>query len=285
MTSVLDVIAAALPQMPAKLARAARFALDRPERIALESMRSVAEEVGVAAPTMQRLALQLGYTGYEEFRSQFQSELIHTGFGHRASALLDSQGANASDSLANRMGQAVTENLGHALAQLDEEILTGMATHLNQAEVIYVTGMNAVLALADYMVTTGRMFLPGLRLVGATTATTVEAISEITEKDVLFVIGASPYALRSIAAAKYASERGATVLALTDRRSSPLADYAKLILYAPTDSPHYYPSMAVMLTMIELVLATSVVVGDASALERIQHFERLRRLSGAYLET
>ena len=78
-----------IPALPKKLAMAARYAVDQPERIALNSMRSSAKSVGVTSTTMLRLARQLGYDSYEDFRASFQTQLVSTGFGFRASALHD----------------------------------------------------------------------------------------------------------------------------------------------------------------------------------------------------
>lgn len=284
MGSIVDEISSALPKMPKKLARAARYAIDNPEQIALASMRAVAAEVGVAAPTMQRLAQHLGFEGYEPFRDRFRDELVLTGFGRRASALRASPSQGGGESLSRRIGLAARANIEVALVEDDAIFLRQMAQRLAQARTVFVAGSGAVTALASYMAQSGAMILPGMRLTGEAAATTVETISAISDQDVFLVIGASPYARRSLHAAAYARDRGAKVLVLTDRRSSPLVELADLALVAPVDSPHYYPSMVALMALIEALLATVVAECDEGALARIKHFEALRRRSGAYLE-
>lgn len=284
MGGILDEIAAALPQMPAKLARAARYAIDNPEQIALASMRGVATGAGVAAPTMQRLALHMGFDGYEAFRDRFRDELVLNGFGRRASALRQSPAPDGDGKLARRIGLAARANIEAALLADDGEALRQMARMLTEARTVFVAGSGAVTALADYMVRSGAMILPGLRVAGEAAATTVETISTITDQDAFFVIGASPYARRSLHAAVHARERGARVLALTDRRSSPLLEVSDVSVLAPVESPHYYPSMVGLMAVIEALLATVVAECDEGALARIEHFDALRRRSGAYLE-
>lgn len=284
MDSILDEIAGALPQMPPKLARAARFAIDNPERIALSSMRGVATEIGVAAPTLQRLALHLGFDSYEAFRERFRDELVLTGFGRRASALRAETPQGRQDSLAHRIGIAAKNNILASIQQNDEGVLREMARRLAASQSIFVAGSGAVMAMAHYMVKSGAMILPGLRVAGEAAATTVETISTISANDTFFMIGASPYARRTLHAARHARERGATVMALTDRYSSPLVEEADLALVGPTDSPHYYPSMVALLALVEALLATVVAECDSGALDRIRDYETLRRHTGAYLE-
>ena len=85
--SILHKLRNTLPDLPKKLALAARYALDHPDQVALNSMRSIATEVGVTSTTMLRLARQLGYESYDDFRASFQSELVRGVFGTRADAL------------------------------------------------------------------------------------------------------------------------------------------------------------------------------------------------------
>lgn len=75
------LLADALLELPTKLAKAARYALDNPNRIALDSMRTVSASCGVTSPTMLRLARKVGYENYEEFRADFQHQLLERGFG------------------------------------------------------------------------------------------------------------------------------------------------------------------------------------------------------------
>jgi len=56
MSRINQKLTDALPGLPNKLARATRYALDNPDRIAFDSMRTVASACDVASPTMLRLA-------------------------------------------------------------------------------------------------------------------------------------------------------------------------------------------------------------------------------------
>jgi DNA-binding MurR/RpiR family transcriptional regulator len=279
MDSILDRIDTALPGLPAKLGMAARFALNRPDRVALASMRAVAAEVGVAAPTLMRLAQHLGFDGYDGLRAAFQDELLRTGFGARAAALSAPDG----DDLAARMAAAAQANLAQALAGADPATLQAMARAMIAARHLEVVSTGAVLALGEGLVASGAMLLPGLRVARGAGATGAEAVATIGPGDAVLVLTLAPYARRTLDAAQAARTAGARVLAITDGRGAPITALADLVLFAPTQSPHYYPSMVALQGVIEVLLATVAALSDAAALNRIRHFDKLRAETGAYI--
>ena len=65
----------AFPDLSPQLQQAARHVVDRPDDVALLSMRSLALAADVTPSTMVRLAQSLGYEGYNEFRELFQQRL------------------------------------------------------------------------------------------------------------------------------------------------------------------------------------------------------------------
>jgi DNA-binding MurR/RpiR family transcriptional regulator len=279
MDSILDRLDAAVPGLPAKLAMAARYALNRPERVALASMRAVAAEVGVAAPTLVRLAQHMGFDSYEGLRAAFQEAVLRRGFGARARAL-SQPGA---DDLPARMAEAAQANLAAAIAGIDRAALQAMARAMIGARHLEVVSAGAVLALGEGMVASGAMLLPGLRVARGAGVTGPEAVSTLGPGDAALVLTLAPYARRTLEAAQAARDAGATVLAITDGRGAPIMQIADLVLFAPTHSPHYYPSMVALQGVCELLLATVAALSDDGALARIRHFDHLRAATGAYI--
>src|SRR5690554_1220412 len=87
--------------LPPKLQRAARFAIDNPRAIALNSMRAVAAEAGLPASAMNRLARHLGFDGYDPLRAIYR-EWLSQGrgvFAERATALQQRGAADKTESL------------------------------------------------------------------------------------------------------------------------------------------------------------------------------------------
>jgi len=284
MGDIIERLRSELPSLPSKLAVAAAFAVDNPQLVALSSMRSVATSCGVASPTMLRLARHMGFESYNDFKEGMQREVFADSFGARAGALHKvSAPEGEHEALLEQIGEAAADNLRETISGCDPEQLAEMARTLLRAQTTYVLGAGSMHSVAMLFQSTGRMVLPGLRVPRSGDASTIETIGAIGEGDAVLALAVSPYARSTLDAIRFAGERGATVMAITDRRSSPLLQYAKLALLGSTTSPHYYPSYVSIICLAEILLATVVVEGGDDALQRVELIEQLRERSGAYL--
>ncbi len=283
MIEILDRLSEALPGLPGKLAQAARFVLDNPDRIALISMRQAAIECGVTSPTMLRLSRQVGYMSYNDFRSAFQDELLRDGFGARAGALRQTGAGQGQAGLVDKIAEAAIGNLERTLHSLDQEALSRMVDVIIDPGTTYVVAASSAHWVAALLQSTARMALPALRVPRADAAFMVESLASIGPKDSVLAISIAPYARSTMEALRFAKDRGATCMVITDRRSSPLMALAEIRLLAEAESPHYYPSWVAVVALTELILSTIVSRSDQATLDKITEMERLRRRSGEFL--
>ncbi len=281
MSKVDQKLTRALPTLPKKLGRAARYALDNPDRIAFDSMRTVATACDVASPTMLRLARALDYESYDSFRSEFQQKFVTPGFGNRAVALRSGTGSQMEDHIAKNIANAATQNIALTLKHMDFSAVEAFTASVQDSKRTFILGSGSMHWMAALMESTGQMAIPGLRTDHSGSATMIETIASITEQDTALVLAFAPYAKETVVAAAYASKKNAKVFALTDKPSSPLVEHADHVFFAPIDSPHYYPSVISTILMIEVLLSATVAASDA--LDRIKQTELVRNASGAYL--
>ena len=76
---LLDRLADAYNDLTPQVRQAARHMLDRPEQVAVLSMRQLAEAAGVKPNTLVRLARAVGFDGYDDLRGPFRSDVVETG--------------------------------------------------------------------------------------------------------------------------------------------------------------------------------------------------------------
>lgn len=279
---ILDQVRAALPTLPKKLAVAARYAIEHPDRIALESMRLSASRCGVAGPTMLRLARALDYETYESFRAEFQEALRAGGFGAKASALRGHFSAQEAGRLPSAFAEAAIENITETMRGLDPAAIDAFAEGVSAADRVFLLGANSMYWLAGLMETTGGMAIEGMRADHSRAASPLDHVASARKGDLAIALSLAPYARATIDAAAFAKSRGAQVFAITDGAASPLAPLADLTLAVATKSPHYYPSVVAPALVIEMLLAASVAKSRSLAL--IEEVDRARAASGAYLD-
>lgn len=282
--TIAEKLRQALPDLPRKLAVAARYALDNPHRIALESMRASAQACGVSGPTLWRLARHMGFTGYAGFRKEFQRMLLGQGFAPRVQTLRSHfKGARQAD-LTRDIAEAATRNIAQTAAQLDTAAIAAFVKSTRRGGRTFVIGAGSMYWLAGLMEASGGIALSEMVSLTGGTVAAPERISTIRACDTLLVLSLSPYAVQTIDAMHYARQAGADVFAITDKPSSPLAPLAHRVFLAPTESPHYYPSTIAVQLVVETLLAACVATNGDATRDRLKQIDEIRRASGAYMD-
>jgi len=247
----------AFETLPPKLQLAARYILDRPDDVALLSMREQARHAGVRPATMTRLAQRLGLDGYDAVRALYAGAVRDgtLGFAGKAGAQVEAQKLRGERALAADMVHA----LGQEIARLAEPAALGQlvaaADRLHKARRIYCLGLRACHSAAWH-------FHYMLSLLGDKTVmlddaggTGLDALRDAGRGDVVLAASVEPYARATIEAARYAAGEGVPVVALTDSEVSPLAQLASATILVATDSPSFFHSMTPMLAVTEILAA------------------------------
>lgn len=286
----------AFPGLSPQLRQAARYLLDRPDEVALNSMRRLAASAGVQPATMVRLAQRMGCAGYEEWREPFRERLRRrpVSYGPRARDLQSRTEATPSldgayDGLARlavEMMAADRANLVSSLDAIGAERLSAAVTALADARTLYVVGLRSQYPAAFYVHYACRMFRTGTILVDAHGGTFADDLRGMGGGDAMLVFSVRPYSREAVEAARFAAERGAAVVSVTDSTVAPVARLSTHTLAVANDGPALFrsvvPTMAVAQTLVALLLAQ----GGADALAQVAESEaQLNRFDAYWPET
>jgi DNA-binding MurR/RpiR family transcriptional regulator len=258
--------------------------LERPEDVAIRSMRSLAADAGVPPSTMVRLAKAAGFESYEAFRGVFQAAVRSAGTDlvTRAEWLQQlPEGGRAAQVLGGMAG-AILANLEQAFRGNELASLKEAADALRAARRTYCVGVGGMHPLAAYLHYVARMALPDVRLAEPAMASMIDELADLEEKDAAVILSVEPYAAETIRTAEFVAGRGACLIAVTDSRAAPIAPLASILLIAPTSTPQFFPSQAAVIALIETLIALVVSHGDKHVLERIERADRHRRETGMY---
>jgi DNA-binding MurR/RpiR family transcriptional regulator len=240
-----------------QLQTAARYMLERPDDVALLSMREQARRAGVPAATMTRLAKRLGFEGYDDVRSLYAGAVRDgtLGFAGKAGAQVEVQKLRGDKALAADMVQSLSRQIGRLAEPATLQRLTDAAERLHRARRIYCLGLRSCHAAAWH-------FHYMLSLLGGNTVmlddaggTGLDAIRDAVARDVLLAASVEPYASATIEGARYAAANGVPIVAITDSEVSPLAQIATATILVQTDSPSFFHTMTPLLAVSEILAA------------------------------
>lgn len=259
----------------------AAWTLDHLNDVAFQSIRGLAQQAGVNANTVTRLAREIGYDGYESFRQDVR-ELMQAApplYGDRAEALRNRTGQDIwSEALSTSWNNVETLFQSDGLATIEACVAPLLA-----ARRVYSIGVRSCYGVAHYFSYVGAMAFDNFVQVPSMPGAIIDQMSSLTEDDIVIAITYEHYSAEVVRACQVAREAGAKVLALTDSYQSPIAVGAWKVLRLPMAGPQLMPSLTTAFITVELLLA-AMTAKDARAAKRISGFESRIMEHGGYVQ-
>ncbi|HUK66828.1 MAG TPA: MurR/RpiR family transcriptional regulator [Anaeromyxobacteraceae bacterium] len=233
---------ASAPDVQARLANAYRELPDAQKSIAdllmgdpllgaLWGIESMAERAQVSVGSVMRFAKRLGYKGFSDFRDALR-EACSARSG--ASELEELKAPTDVFGTLSEVVKRDSEHLRRLIQLVDHSMLESAARVLVGADhrVILGRGVGQVAGLifAFYLTQAG------VPCIAALPSDFSNQVANLGPKDLLVVVSFAPYSRETVEAAVFAKQNGVPILALSDRKDSPLAPYADLLLPVPSEN-------------------------------------------------
>ena len=231
------------------------FSLSNPEIIAVETGAQLADRLNVQPSSLVRWAQALGFPGLRELKRRFRSQLVYQAGDSR-----DQTAANSdlgSIGLLYAVLDESAEDLALVRQKIDREHFCEAADHLANAREIYVTAQHAAFAYATLFSWTLLRHHRQCHLLDNSGGFALRQSELAGPLDTTLAISFEPYQPSVVQAAKAHSERGGTVISITDSLLSPLARYSTILLEVPRREPNAEHNFAAATCIVQsLALAT-----------------------------
>jgi len=263
-----ETLARAYPELPKQLQRIARYALDRPDELALGTVAAIAAAAEVQPSAMIRFANALGFGGFSEMQQVFRGHLIErsSSYRERIEQLRRSQKARASGGVLHEfVGDAVAE-----LGRLEENVRSadiGAATGLIcRAARVHVLAQRRAFPVACYLAYALRQLELRTHLLDGVGGMLGETLRNIAPDELLIVASFQNYSQDVIDAAAATHERGVPVIALTDSALSPLKPSATVCFELGESSQQAFRSLVAPMCLAQaLVISAGHKLAEAPA--------------------
>ena len=253
--------------------RIARYILENTDKAAFMTAAKLGQKADVSESTVVRFALELGFEGYPEMRKALQ-EMIRNRLTSVQRIEVAKTVIGSRDTLAAILNSDM-DNILRTQNELDRSQFDAAVEALLNARHIYILGTRTSAALSMFMGFYFNLLFENVKVLYENTAGEIfEQILRIGPEDVFVGISYPRYSRRTVSAVRFAKERGATVLALTDAETSPIAEGADICLLARSDMVSFVDSLVAPLSLINaLIVAVSErkpgVAGIFSDLEKV----------------
>jgi len=271
-------------RLPPQLQAAARWLLDHCDDVAFLSMREAARRADVTPATMTRLAQRLGFNGFADLRALFTNAVRSHGipFHERAEGLRVRRDLDGDSALIVDMLAVVS---GHLRTLCDPETLSAItraADIIEDSERVFCVGARSGYApvyLGAYLLS---LIGEKTRLLDQAGGIGLDALRDVSERDVLVGLTIAPYTRQTVEAVIFAAERGVRVIAITDSRAAPIARAASATVVIPTETPSFLQTMTPAFLIMECLAALVAARRGDRAVDAITEAEDVLHRLGSY---
>jgi len=283
--SVLERLSDEWDGLTPEAQKVARYVLENPQDVGVSTVRELADYAQVKPNTVVRMARQVGFEGYDDFREPFR-EAIRKGadFPDRARWLQDVRKRGDMGELYADIVSAAIRNVEETFAGIPESLMKEAAEAIWNSENVYTLGVgvnNANARNFTYLASTGMIRFHAIPRAGSTP---VDDLAWAGESDILIAITQRPYRAEVIESVDIAREQGMTIIGISDSPASPVILNADYKFITASDSPSFFPSSIATVALLEALLSFVIAVSDEKIIDRVERFHRRRHDLGIYRE-
>lgn len=257
-----EAISREYPQLSKQLQRIARFALERPHDLALNTVAAIADDLGVQPSSLIRFANALGFAGFSEMQRLFRSHLVERSTrsaSYRERIVSLRARTKAGGTAPPEVLHGFVADSMHGLEKLEESIrpadLRAAVRLLATAQTIYLIGLRRSFPVAAYLAYALSQLELRTQLLDGAGGMNREFARLVGRKDCLVAVSFRNYTPEAVGITAECHARGVPVIAITDGPLSPLVRSATVAFELGDDSSRPFRSL-----VEPLCLAQSLVV-------------------------
>lgn len=271
-TSIAELIADRMDQMPAGERRAAQILVANYPLTGLRTVAEFSAQAGVSSPTILRFVARLGFQNYADFQARLQDELAA-----QLQSPLSRATNPASDRHTTPFVAAAIENVRETFHHLSDRQLAAIVTALsNPRGKVYLVGGRFTDPVAAYMAAHLAIVRPGVLHLAGQESNWRDRLIDMGRNDVVVVFDIRRYQDSLLLLAEAAHRRGAQIVLFTDQWLSPIARYARHVVAGRTAVPSAWDSSVALLLVAEALIGDLTRKLEDVSAKRIREMESLR---------
>ncbi|MEM8732253.1 MAG: MurR/RpiR family transcriptional regulator [Pseudomonadota bacterium] len=282
--TILERLADELSALTPEARKAATYVLENPHDVGVSTVREIAKAADVKPNTFVRMARQVGFDGYDDFRDPFRAAIRRgaADFPDRARWLQDIRRSDAMGGLYADVVRDVLRNIEETFAGITAEQMKSAATDIWASRNVFVLGVgvnNANARNFTYLASTGMVQFHAIPRAGSTA---IDDLAWADERDILIAITCKPYRSEIVEAVEIAKTQRMRIVGLSDSRASPILRAADHPFVVSTETPQFFPSSVSVIALLETLLSFVIAVASDEVVERVDTFHGRRHDLGLY---
>ncbi len=258
----------------------AAYITENYDRAAFITASKMGRIVGVSESTVVRFAYALGYDGYPELQKSLQ-ELIRNKLTSVQRIQLTGD-LQPNDVLRSVLKSDVS-NIRATIDLIDNASFNAAINALLEAKKVYIVGLMSAAPLAQFLAYYLGFVMDNVVMVSGAMGNIYEDLFRISSEDVCIGISFPRYSNRTIDALDFARGKGATIIAITDSVSSPIAEKAEHALIARSDMAGFADSLVAPLSLINAIIVACSLRRREQVSDTLSQLEGIWGSHGVYV--
>jgi DNA-binding MurR/RpiR family transcriptional regulator len=259
-----------------RLQQVAKFMLENPSDVALQTLAVIADRSNVQPSTIVRFAKTFGYEGASDIQKLLRDELLNhapsANYSERIRQFSERSGSATTRGAHDLMQEFADNNilaLRHLKEVVREQDLERSLDLIEQAKSVYIVGMRRSFPVAAYLAYALRHVEKRAYLVDGVAGMLKEQATIVESGDLLIAVSFHPYASETAEVVAGARERDARVIAISDSRLSPIAREADICFEIKDAEVRQFRSLTASLCLAQtLAIAYAYRIGAGGKARR-----------------
>lgn len=237
----------------------AEFVLDNFPEVCFITSTDIAKKLNISDSSVIRFTRTLGYSGFMDFQRNIRklytdrinsvSEAI-TIPSERLKLSISKLGQN---DLIETFFSNVLKNLKSVITQNDIQTFERATDFIIGSEKKYIVASRANSGTGDTLLLLLKHMLPNVYDTSHPAVNVIDHLCDISDKDCLIAVSFPRYSEIDLLAAQMAYDAGAKIILITDKVSSPLAQFATQIICVSVESNAFFNSYVAVTFTIEVL--------------------------------
>lgn len=277
-SDLLSLLQSRYPSFSKGGKKISNFILEFYDKAAFMTAAKLGKEVGVSESTVVRFASELGFDGYPAMQKTLREMILN-----KLTSVQRMEVANdrfLDRDIPGMVLQQDIDKIRSTMENLDRNAFRDAVDTIISAKHIYILGVRSSATIAFFMHFYFNYMFDNVRMVNASSPSEVfEQFARVEPGDVIITISYPRYSRSAVRATEYCKKAGAKVIAITDNRRSPVAEFADILLIAKMDMVSLVDSLVAPMSLVNALV---VAIGQKREAELSRTFSKLEKIWDEY---
>ncbi len=279
MPDLKSLIQRKYPGLPENQRKVADFLVQHLREVPFLSVMEIEARSGASKATVVRLAQSLGFSGFLEMRGELirgvQSQMKIT----EMFPLLPARGRGE---ILTAVADQDVRNINQTINQLDPAIFRDVVGMILRASRVYTLGLGISSLMAKILAYSLSQVAIRTTPLVHDYETFIEQIHQFGRSDLVIAFSFPPYSKETIEVVRAAARRKTPIVAVTDRETSPVGQYAVRVLAVVSQNMLFTNSFSAISVIINALTTEVALRNKSKATKNLKESEKLLERTGHY---